>query len=108
MEIQFQEPFSSHFTIYSKSGCPNCIKVKNAIKSTNLIYNIVDCDDYIIENKIQFSSFIREKMNIHTTQNTLPANVVFPFVFYDGKYIGGYEETLQFINKLLVSFELNF
>ena len=51
MEIQFELPSKNGFTVYSKSGCPNCSKVKNLLKERNLLFNIIDCDDYILGEK---------------------------------------------------------
>ena len=32
----------------------------------------------------------------------------FPMVFNNGKFIGGYTDTIDFVDKLLLSFEENF
>jgi glutaredoxin len=95
--MEFIEPVSNTFTIYSKSGCHNCIKTKTVLKDKKLIFIEVDCDEYLIEERDLFLSFIESK--IGKPHNT------FPIVFYNGKFIGGYNETIDFINKLLLSFE---
>jgi glutaredoxin len=95
--MDFISPQSTGFTIYSKSGCPNCNKIKTLLKTTNLIHVIVECDDYIIKDKESFKTFIKELT--HTQ------DVSFPIVFNDNKYIGGYHETTIYIDKLLISFE---
>ena len=91
--MEFVEPNMIGFTIYSKSGCPNCTKVKNFIKEKNFLFNIVDSDDYLIEDKESFIKFIETKAE--TSYKT------FPMVFYDGKFVGGFIHTTEFINKLL-------
>jgi glutaredoxin len=95
--MEFQEPFPKNFTVYSKSGCPNCLKVKNLLKEKFFICYEINCDDYIIEDKETFLSFIENKAG--------KMEKMFPMVFYDAKFIGGYQETIDFINKLQLSFE---
>jgi glutaredoxin len=94
--MEFIKPEKIGFTIYSKSGCPNCRKVKELIKDKHFLFTVIDSDDYIIENKEAFLKFIE---NIAETNYR-----TFPMVFYDGKFVGGFIHTTEFINKLL-SFE---
>ena len=49
--MNFEEPFENKFTIYSKSGCINCRKVKDLLKIAGFDYEIIDCDDYLLEDK---------------------------------------------------------
>ena len=95
--MEFEKPVETGFTIYSKSGCPNCLKVKALLKEKNIIFNVVDCDEYLIEDKENFLLFI-ENLVKKTCR-------VFPMVFNDGKFIGGYNETNEHIDKMLLSFE---
>ena len=95
--MEFTEPSSKNYTIYSKSGCLNCNKVKNLLKEKNLIFFVVDCDEYLIENKNDFLFFIKEKTNKEVK--------TFPMVFDNGKFIGGYSETQDYIDKSTLSFE---
>jgi len=97
--MEFEEPAKSGFTVYSKSGCINCNKVKSLLKEKNLIFSVIDCDEYIIENKEDFLLFIKEKANREYK--------MFPMVFYDGSFIGGYSDTQEYIDKLLLFFEEN-
>lgn len=98
--MEIIEPNKSGFTIYSKSGCPNCISVKKLIKENKFFITEINCDEYILEDKEEFLKFI-EKV-AETSYKT------FPMVFYDGKFIGGLTHTTEFINKLLLSFEDKF
>ena len=98
--MEFDKPCEKGFTIYSKSGCPNCLKVKAYLKQKNLIFTVINCDEYIIEDRDNFLSFIKE----HAGQEVK----TFPIIFYDGKFIGGFNETVIFSDKLLLSFEENF
>lgn len=94
--MEITEPTEKGFTIYSKSGCINCTSVKRLIKEKNFLLIEINCDEYILENKEEFLTFIE---NIAETSYK-----TFPMVFYDGKFIGGLAHTTEFVNKLL-SFE---
>jgi glutaredoxin len=89
----FETPAEDKFTIYSKSGCINCRKVKELLKSKSFDYEIVDCDDYLLENKECFLLFI-QNYSINECKT-------FPMVFHNGKFIGGYNETIQYLDKLI-------
>lgn len=86
-------PNNTDFTVYCKSGCNNCIIVKNLLKSNNLNFNVVDCDEYILQDKTRFLSFIKELSNKEITS--------FPIIFYNKNIIGGYNETINFVDTLL-------
>lgn len=97
--MEFEKPSDTGFTIYSKSGCPNCSNVKKLLKDKNLLFNVVDCDDYVIEDRENFLLFIKNLSEKEVKQ--------FPIIFYEGKFVGGYNETKEYINKLILSFEDN-
>ena len=92
----FEEPSENKFTIYSKSGCINCRKVKDLLKSENLEYEIIDCDDYLLEYKEIFLSFIKSHSIIDWK--------TFPIVFNNGKFIGGLNETKEYLEKSTLDF----
>lgn len=98
--MEITKPDIKNFTIYSKSGCSHCVSVKKLIKEKNFFYNEINCDEYILEDKEEFLKAIE---NI-----TQRSHKTFPMVFYEGKFIGGYTDTIDVINKLLLSFEDNF
>ena len=94
------EPTNEGYTIYSKSGCINCTKVKKMLKEKNIFFIEVQCDEFLIEDKEAFLLFINEKAK--QEYNT------FPMVFYKGDFIGGYKETKENmgnVEKLEVVFE---
>jgi len=99
MEFEFEKPEKKGYTIYSKSGCANCVKVKLLIKEKHLLCKVVDCDEYILEDKESFLSFIKQEIfkGVMEKETTL----FFPIVFNEGKYIGGYNETREQIDKFL-------
>ena len=37
--MSFEEPISKGFTIYSKSGCPNCRNVKNLLTKKKYFFS---------------------------------------------------------------------
>jgi glutaredoxin len=98
--MEFNKPFENNFTIYSKSGCINCSSVKKLIKEKSFLFNEINCDEYLIEEKENFLSFIESI--------TGKPYKTFPMIFHNGKFIGGYTDTIDFIDKLLLSFEDNF
>jgi glutaredoxin len=98
--MDFEKPLESGFTIYSKSGCYNCTKVKALLNDKNLLLKLIDCDEYILEDKESFLLFITSISNKQLK--------TFPIIFYDGKFIGGYNETKEFVEELLLAFDANF
>jgi glutaredoxin len=95
--MEFCEPQVNGFTIYSKSGCHNCSKIKTILKDKKHNFNEIDCDEYLIEERDNFLFFIESKIGKPYKS--------FPIVFYNGDFIGGYNEAVMFIDKLLLSFE---
>lgn len=93
IEEGYPKPSLLGYTIYSKSGCPNCKKVKELLNKINDEPMIVEynCDDYLIENKEEFLEFIYKcSGKNHRT---------FPIVFLKGEFIGGYTDTQVYIDK---------
>jgi glutaredoxin len=95
-KIEFEQPSKTGFTIYGKSGCPNCTNVKKLLKDNKIEYLLIDCDEYLIEERDNFIEFIKNicKKEVNT----------FPIVFFDEKFIGGYKETKEYIDRVLVDF----
>jgi glutaredoxin len=93
-------PANNNFTIYSKSGCPNCDNIKQLLINNNLIYNVINCDNYLNENKPFFLEFMKDL--------TKQECKTFPIIFKDKKYIGGYKEGLTEIYRISFDMEDNF
>ena len=91
--MDFFAPLESGFTIYSKSGCQNCTKVKKLLLEKQIVFLDIQCDEYLIEDKNGFLSFIKERANKEWK--------TFPIVFKDANFIGGFTETQLFFDKLL-------
>jgi glutaredoxin len=90
--MNFEEPFENKFTIYSKSGCINCRKVKDLLKLGGFEYEIIDCDEYLLEDKENFLSFIKSYSVVEWKS--------FPIVFFNGKFVGGLNETQSYLETL--------
>ena len=97
--MEFELPANIGFTIYSKSGCLNCNKIKKVLKEKKFLFKEIICDEYIIEDKETFLNFIK-----NLTQEECK---FFPIIFFDGKFVGGYDETLVYIEKIMLTFEDN-
>lgn len=77
----FIEPLKTGFTIYSKSGCPDCRKAKDLLNVENDI-QIINCDEYLLEDKEEFLNYIKEKTKGVECRT-------FPMIFYGEEFIGG-------------------
>lgn len=63
-----------NITVYTKSGCPNCVTAKQLLKSKRLEYFEIDCD-----NPYEFDG-LREKY---------PEAKQLPQIIIDGQRVGG-------------------
>ena len=90
--MEFPNPEVNIITIYGKSGCKNCIKVKNYLIENNVAFKYIDYDDYLVEEKKALLFFLCEKAKKQIA--------VFPCVFSNGNFIGGFQEIVVFIKKI--------
>jgi glutaredoxin len=97
--MEFPTPKKGQITIYSKSGCINCVKVKTLLKDKHLAFNVIDSDEFILENKEEFLTFIQQLVGKEYK--------MFPMVFDNNKFIGGYTETVKYIDQIL-DFDISF
>jgi glutaredoxin len=89
----FEKPSKNEYTVYSKSGCPNCNKVKELLKEKQMPFIIIDCDEYLIESKPEFLQFIQNL--------TCQEWKTFPIVFNsNSQFIGGFLDTKIYLDKL--------
>ena len=70
--------------VYSRDGCVFCNKVKVALDSYNLDYN-----EYMLGNDFNREYFI----------DTFGENSSFPRVVIDGNVVGGYTDTVNYLNS---------
>jgi glutaredoxin len=91
--MEFETPAIDGFTIYSKSGCLMCTKTKDLLKSKSFTYKMIDCDEYLIEDRDNFLLFMKKLANKEISS--------FPIVCYNGAFIGAYKETFVHLEKNL-------
>lgn len=91
----FEKPSeATQYTVYSKSGCPNCKKVKELLETKQIPFTVIDCDEYLIETKPAFLQFIQDL----TSQEWK----TFPIVFNkDSRLIGGFIDTKLYLEQQL-------
>uniref|UniRef100_A0A6C0ER17 Glutaredoxin domain-containing protein n=1 Tax=viral metagenome TaxID=1070528 RepID=A0A6C0ER17_9ZZZZ len=92
--MNFEDPCNKGFTIYSKSGCHNCKKAKNILSELKIKYNVIECDEYLIENKEEFLLFMNNKSGTECKQ--------FPIIFNDGLFVGGFIEFKKYIDTFFI------
>jgi glutaredoxin len=93
--MDFIAPSTEGFTIYTKSKCPYCSKVKELFLYTVPAPIYVNCDTYLENYREAFLKFIRGY--------TVREHRTFPMVFWKGTFIGGYTETSEYMNSNLFS-----
>lgn len=102
--MDITQPLDIGFTIYSKSGCYYCAKVKQLLKEKKHFFFEIVCDDYLITDREQFLLFIKDRSGKEYK--------TFPMVFFNSAFIGGYNETKEYFDKLEIKIddneELNF
>jgi len=83
---EYMHPLPNEYTVYSKHGCAYCQKVKKLLVQKNIRFSVIDCDEYLLENKEKFLAFIKEITGKDWK--------TFPIVFDDKQeFIGGFKET---------------
>lgn len=88
-QFQFKNPNHKGFTIYTKTSCSFCTKVKELLDKNKLVYTSINCDIYLEDHKEDFLEYI--KTIIGKEYKT------FPMVFLDNKFIGGFTDTEKYI-----------
>ena len=91
--IEFIMPLKHQFTVYSKSDCPYCADIKSLLKDKNIVFTIIDCDDYLKNFRMEFLQFIRELTNKDWR--------TFPMIFDNQYFIGGFNDTKEYLEKIL-------
>ena len=98
---EYMLPLPNEYTIYSKYGCTYCNKVKRLLVQKNIGFSVIDCDEYLLENKEKFLGFIKEITGKEWK--------TFPIVFDDKQvFLGGFVETEEFIAKKELEFNEDF
>jgi len=85
--MEFVKP-KNGYSIYTKSNCKYCRTVKKLIPNAH----IISTDKYLDTNRENFLVFMDEL--------TSKTHRTFPMVFLNKRFIGGYTETKDYIEKL--------
>lgn len=89
----FESPIIDGFTIYTKSGCLMCTKAKELLQSKSLPYTMIDCDEYLLEDREGFLLFMKNLANKDV--------LMFPMICYNGCFVGAYKEMLSRIETVV-------
>jgi glutaredoxin len=81
------------FTVYSKSGCLNCVHVVKFLESKFIKHKYILCDEELLEDREAFLAKMRDYAGKEVKQ--------FPMVFHDGQFIGGFKETMEFVANFM-------
>ena len=102
--MNFPLPRTDVFTIYSKSGCSDCNKVKLLLQNNNIQYHVINCDDFVLDHHDEFIRFMISLTGIKKTR------ISFPCVF-NHHYIGGHDATMTYVEQMkkdLLEFDASF
>lgn len=87
-KYKYPHPSETIYTVYTKSKCTFCEKVKDFFIDSGFEYTVILCDDFLVKNKMEFLEFIESISGV-------PHNT-FPMVFHKGNFVGGYNDTLTY------------
>jgi glutaredoxin len=85
--MEFTAPAESGFTVFGKSACPYCDKVKGLLEDYSEKFVYVNCDEYLVEHRDAFLEFIEKLAG--------KAHKTFPMVFESREFVGGYMDTMK-------------
>ena len=88
--MNIPSPHSKGFTIYTKTNCSFCTKVKTLLEAETPKPVIVLCDDFLTEDRDAFLAFIKKNAGVEYK--------TFPMVFYNRRFVGGFTETKKYID----------
>ncbi len=93
MKLFFPEPEQEGFTIYSRTACIKCEKVKGILKAHQIEAKYIYCDLYVEDSfcRVEFLEFMKRLCGFQ--------NRMFPMIFKDGEYIGSYWELYDLFNN---------
>lgn len=86
--MEFTAPVSG-FTVYGKTGCSYCDKVKSLLEEYKEEFTYINCDEYLTSDRAAFINFI-----VSLAGKEVAA---FPMVFSSAKFVGGYTDTIRLL-----------
>lgn len=81
----------TEYVIYTKSGCDFCRKLKNLLTLEKIPFTEINCDNKLAQNRTLFLSSIQTMIGREWK--------TFPMVFINSIFIGGYTETVKYIER---------
>jgi glutaredoxin len=106
--MNIPHPTSDRFTVYTKQNCSYCEKVKDALEHSFETPEIIPCDDFLTNDFLtddfltdDFLTNFEKKQRFVAFMNSLTKDKfkTFPVVFFDKTFIGGYNETVLYLQK---------
>jgi glutaredoxin len=94
IDLSIPPPSPHGYTIYSKSGCPYCDRAKHLLAYEDT--QIIDCDSLLSDR-----DFFLETMRNYCGRDYQ----MFPMIFHNGRFIGGYDDTKAYFDSQLLSCE---
>jgi glutaredoxin len=85
----FPKPIVNMINIYSKKESNICSKIQSLLEKENINYNIINCDEFLVDRKNEFIKFIKQLSNQEFNS--------IPMVFAGRLFIGGYNEVKTYI-----------
>jgi glutaredoxin len=73
-----------NIAVYTKTGCPSCVKAKNLLNNRNLAYDEVEIGKDILREEFM---------------SLFPGVMTAPFIIIDGVKVGGYEQLELYLNQ---------
>lgn len=97
--MKIPSPTSDRFTVYTKQNCSYCEKVKDLLEHSFETPEIIPCDDFLVNDFLTDSNTKKQKFVAFMNSLTKDKFKTFPVVFFDKTFIGGYNETVLFLQK---------
>jgi glutaredoxin 3 len=73
-----------NIAVYTKTGCPSCVKAKNLLSNREMSYDEVEIGKDIAREEFM---------------SLFPGVMTAPFIIIDGVKVGGYEQLERYINE---------
>jgi glutaredoxin len=91
-------PIDGVYTIYTKSECVYCDRVKEVLKTEHTV--IVNCDEILEQSRDEFLTIMDSLTHKH--------HRTFPFVFHHTTFIGGCDDVVHYLKNNRLSFDDDF
>ena len=74
--------------VFSRDNCPFCVMAKTLLEKREIDFEVLD------------ATAMREALIERVTKDTGVAPRTVPQIYLDGQYIGGYDNLVEYFNKL--------